>query len=192
MRSSTFVLLALLVSPIAAAAQRIDGRVPPSRSPVFSVTVDGLSGLPRLGVWKPLGQRLTLGLEVESGVQSSTRFPNWDQSRAIHHRDWRLAVGPSAAFRLVRFAGVSLLAYGGATYGVHAFDVRDSLEDRAGPAERGFALRAGLELDRRVSDHWTLGATYLRRWTSAPGMIGGVAREAWRGPALGLTVKFHF
>lgn len=191
MRSCTFVLLALSLTPLAATAQSTDPAPLAARSPQLSLTLDG-SALPTLGVWKPVTGRLTLGLAVESDVMSSTVFPNGNRDQAMHHRYWRFAFGPAATFRLATVSRLSLVARGAATWGVHAFDLRDQLEPSSPLADKGFGLRGGIGLDWRVSDHWTLGATWLGKWTSAPGTINGVPRNAWGGPGLALSVRIHF
>lgn len=192
MRSSLVGLAAVIVTPWAVVAQAPDVVSRPEPASFLTVSLDDNSALPRLGVWRSLNDRFTLGLEVESGVQSWTMFGSGDPSRAESRRDWRFAVGPAATLRLARRGPLDLMAYGAASWGAHAFDVRRSLADEGGVAESGLGLRGGLALDWSFAPRWSVGAMYTARWTSEPGRIGPLPRDHWRKSGLGFSLKFRF
>lgn len=192
MRTPAFALLTLLLSPVVLSAQAVDTLSPRPSGPAVSFTLDRKGDLPRLGFWLPVNDRLSLGLEVEGAVQSRNWLAPGSSTRYLNQHDWRLAVGPSALARLARVGPLDLIAYASASYGVHAFNVREAVDDDAGPADRGFGLRGGLGAEWRLTERWGLDVLYVRRWTSEPGLFGSVPRDAYRGSGLTVSVKFIF
>lgn len=181
-------LLALLALP--AGAQEPD---PPDPDPGPSLSLDlGTPALGRLGAWTAVGNRWTVGLEIESDFRSWTRVPDGDPARAFSGTDWRFAAGPAARFRLARTGDVSLFAYGSLTWGQHRFSSL-SLEPPPGGVSTSSELgvRQGVGLGWAVSERWSVAGLYTVQWLS--GSDGAPSLPAhWRDPGLGLSFGFRF
>ena len=181
-----WMVVAMALLPLGVGAQE--------RGPSVSLDLTTGEGLPRLGVWTWVGDRLQVGLEAESDFRSWTRFPDGDPDRAVSGTDWRFAAGPSVRLRLASTGAVTFFAHAGLTYGQHRFPAWNPADPMtaATEAERSFAFRPGVGLEWAVSDRLTLGAIYSARWLSGESPVEGLLHDPWRPPRLGFTLRFSF
>lgn len=164
--------------------------------PSLSLDVGRGAGLPILGLWTSLGDRVAVGLEAQADVRTWTRYPDGDPDRSVSGTDWALAAGPAVRLGLARTGSVSLFAHGSLLWGRHRFGPVEGFPREVGGAgalpDPGteLAVQPGLGLDWAVSDRWGVGILYTARWLSGESLEGTADR--WRAPRLGFSVRFSF